>query len=215
MIVVGAGPGLGASVARRFAREGLGVSLVARRTSTLAAVQSTLADYDVPVDTYRADAGRADHLERALSAAVEDHGTPEVVVYNAGMIRADHPGDLTVDELAGTWAVNVAGVLVAAMATVPAMRERGRGTFLVTGGMPRPVPSHFSLSLGKAGVRAVTSMLAEHFGHQGVHVATVTVAEEIIPGTRFDPALIADEYWRLHRQEPGDWETELLFDGSS
>ena len=86
------------------------------------------------------------------------------MVYNAAIIRADGPGDLSVDELAETWSVNVAGVLVAAMATIPAMQERGGGTFLVTGGMPRPVANRLSLSLGKAGSRALTSMLAEHFG---------------------------------------------------
>jgi NAD(P)-dependent dehydrogenase (short-subunit alcohol dehydrogenase family) len=125
------------------------------------------------------------------------------------------PGELSVGELAGTWDVNVGGILVTAMRTVPAMQERGRGTFLVTGGMPTPVRDHFSLSLGKAGVRALTAMLAEHVAPRGVHVATVTVAGEIIAGTRFDPDLIAEEYWRLHRQPLVEWETELLFDGRS
>jgi NAD(P)-dependent dehydrogenase (short-subunit alcohol dehydrogenase family) len=213
LIVVGAGPGLGAGVARRFAAEGFGVGLVARSAASLTEVQHALGSYDVPVTTYRADAGRAEQLERALADAVQDHGVPDVVVYNAAVIRADAPGDLSVDELTETWRVNVAGVLVTAMATVPAMQERRHGTFLVTGGMPRPVAGRLSLSLGKAGVRALTSMLADHFGPSGVHVATVTVAGEIQPDTTFDPDRIADEYWRLHRQTPETWESEVLFDG--
>ena len=213
LIVIGAGPGLGSGVARRFGAEGLGVSLLARKPATLAQVAGTLASYDVPVSTYPADAGRPDQLQRALAAAIDDHGAPEVVVYNAAIIRADAPGDLSAPELTETWWVNVAGVLVAAMATIPAMQEHGEGTFLVTGGMPEPLPSHLSLSLGKAGVRALTSMLAQHFGPHGVHVATVTVADEIVPGTSFDPDRIADQYWRLHAQTPDEWETELVFDG--
>lgn len=214
LIIVGVGPGLGASVARRFAREGLGVSLVARRATTLADVEASLARYDVPVASYPADAGRPDQLEQALAAAVDDHGVPDVVVYHAAIIRPDEPGELSPEELAETWAVNVSGILVTAMATIPAMRERGRGTFLVTGGMPRPKPSYVSLSLGKAGARALTTILAEQFGPGGVHVATVTVADTIVPGTPYDPDLIAEEYWRLHRQDPDGWETEVLYDGS-
>jgi len=213
LIIVGVGPGLGTSVARRFAREGLGVSLVARRPTTLTAAASALSPYDVPVAASPADAGRPEQLEGALASAVADHGVPDVVVYNAAIIRADAPGELSPDELAETWAVNVSGILVTAMATIPAMQERGKGTFLVTGGMPRPIPSHLSLSLGKVGARAVVSMLAEQFGPTGVHVATVTVADEIVPGTSYDPDLIAEHYWRLHRQQPGAWETEYLYDG--
>ena len=214
VIVVGAGPGLGTSLARRFARERFAVSLIARKASTLAHIERTLAPYDVPVTGYPADAGRSDQLEQALSAAIDDHGAPDVVIYNAAIIRADSPGDLTAAELADTFAVNVSGVLVAALATIPSMQEQGAGSFLVTGGMPRPVSSYLSLSLGKAGVRALTSMLADHYGPSGVHVATVTVADEIIPGTDFDPDLIAEDYLRLHRQAPEDWQTEHLFEGS-
>jgi NAD(P)-dependent dehydrogenase (short-subunit alcohol dehydrogenase family) len=213
VIIVGAGPGLGASIARRFAREGFSVSLVARRASTLAVTRGTLASCDVPVAVYRADAGQVDQLEPALYAAIDEHGPPEAVIYNAAIIRADTPGDLSVHELAETFAVNVSGVLVTALATIPSMQQRGAGTFLVTGGMPQPVSSHLSLSLGKAGVRALASMLADHFGPSGVHVATVTVADEIIPGGAFDPDLIAEDYWRLHRQAPEDWQIDHLHDG--
>ena len=213
LIIVGVGPGLGASVARRFAAEGFGVGLIARKASTLAEVKDTLTPFDVPVAAWPAEAGRPDQLERALAAAVQDHGVPDVVVYNAAIIRADAPGDLSVAELTETWSVNVSGVLVAAMATIPAMVDRGHGTFLVTGGMPKPVASHVSLSLGKAGVRALTSMLAEHFGPHGVHVSTITVTEEISPHTPFDPDLVADVYWRLHVQPPDSWTPEHVFAG--
>jgi NAD(P)-dependent dehydrogenase (short-subunit alcohol dehydrogenase family) len=215
LIVVGVGPGLGLAVARRFAAEGFGVSVVARRAPTIAAVERALTSYDVPVAAYPADAGRPDQLGPALASAVEEQGVPDVVVYNAGVIRADRPGDLSPQELADTWSVNVGGILVTATATIPAMQERGRGTFLVTGGMPRPLASHVSLSLGKAGARALAAMLAEEYAPSGVHVATVTVAGAIAPGTPYDPDLIAEHYWRLHRQRPGAWETEHLYDGSA
>jgi NAD(P)-dependent dehydrogenase (short-subunit alcohol dehydrogenase family) len=80
--------------------------------------------------------------------------------------------------------------------------------------MPEPVPALTSLSLGKAGVRALTTLLAGEYGPAGIHVATVTVADAVAPGGPFDPDLIAEEYWRLHTQRPDAWEHEVLFTGA-
>jgi hypothetical protein len=70
-----------------------------------------------------------------------------------------------------------------------------------------------SLSLGKAGVRALVTMAAERYGPDGIHSATVTVAGAVAPGTAFDPDDIAEHYWRLHHQAPDGWETEVLHTG--
>lgn len=70
------------------------------------------------------------------------------------------------------------------------------------------------LSLGKVGVRALTTMLAEQYGSLGIHVATVTVCGTVAPGTEFDPDRVAEHYWRLHRQGPDEWEQEVVFAGS-
>jgi NAD(P)-dependent dehydrogenase (short-subunit alcohol dehydrogenase family) len=82
------------------------------------------------------------------------------------------------------------------------MTEAGGGTILITGGMPEAIPEVTSLSLGKAGVRALTELLARAYEPAGVHVATVTVAGAVAPGTAFDPDDIAEEYWRLHARPP-------------
>ena len=111
------------------------------------------------------------------------------------------------------WAVNVVGAITAASHLLPRMVEAGGGTFILTGGMPTPVPQVASLSLGKAGVRALAEMLEAQFGPQGVHVATVTVAGAVAPGTAFDPDGIADTYWQLHQQPPDAWEREVLYAG--
>jgi NAD(P)-dependent dehydrogenase (short-subunit alcohol dehydrogenase family) len=214
ILIVGVGPGLGRSVAMRFAREGMPVGLIARRDETLAAVAADLRPLGVPVTTQRADAGDQAGLQAAIAAVIGERGVPDVAVYNAGLIQADAPGDLTPDQQTQAWSINVLGALTTATATMPAMAERGRGTFLVTGGMPVPVAAYLSLSLGKAGVRALTAMLAEHYGPRGVHAATVTVAGGIAPGGAFDPDVIAEQYWRLHTQPRDEWETEVLFTGA-
>jgi NAD(P)-dependent dehydrogenase (short-subunit alcohol dehydrogenase family) len=91
------------------------------------------------------------------------------------------------------------------------MAEAGEGTILITGGMPAAIPEATSLSLGKAGVRALTELLARAYEPAGVHVATVTVAGTVAPGSAFDPDEIAEEYWRLHAQRPGSWERVVLY----
>lgn len=212
-IVIGAGPGIGVSVARRFARQGFPIGVVARSRSTVDAALTALADTNVGTHGEIADAADESALGAALDQIVEHFGLPDVLVYNAAVIQWDTVGELTAAQHLDAWAVNVGGAITAATHLFLRMAESGRGSFIITGGMPTPVPQVTSLSLGKAGVRALAELLAAQFGPAGVHVATVTVAGAVAPGTAFDPDDIADEYWRLHDQPHGAWEREVLFEG--
>jgi hypothetical protein len=93
------------------------------------------------------------------------------------------------------------------------MVESAGGSFLVTGGMPTPDPRYTSLSLGKAGVRTLVTLLDMRYREMGVHVASVTITEPVMAGTRFDPDEIAESYWRLHIQHRDHWQQEFIFDG--
>ena len=212
-IVIGAGPGLGQSIARRFAREGMPVALVARRQETVDAAADALQPLGVPVLAVTADSTDEAALRAAIDTAVDAFGTPDVVVYNAAIIQRDVPGELPAQAQLAAWSVNVVGALTAAAHVAPAMAARGSGSFIITGGMPEPVAQYLSLSLGKAGVRALTTMLAEYYGPSGVHAATVTVYGDVAPGTAFDPDDIAEHYWRLHNQPRDAWELEAVHTG--
>ncbi|OXM73028.1 MULTISPECIES: SDR family NAD(P)-dependent oxidoreductase [Amycolatopsis] len=201
VVVIGAGPGIGQAVARRFAREGLPVALVARTERTLPGARSFVAD---STDEHA--------LREALDAAAAEFGTPDVLVYNAAIIQPDAPGELPARAQLDAWAVNVVGALTAAAHVAPAMAARGSGTILVTGGMPEPDPRYVSLSLGKAGVRTLVALLDAQYGAAGVHVASVTVAGPVAPGTAFDPDDIAEHYWALHTQDR-PWSLEVVHDG--
>ncbi|MFG6196621.1 SDR family NAD(P)-dependent oxidoreductase [Nonomuraea sp. JJY05] len=206
VVIIGAGPGIGRSVARRFAREGLPVALVSRTGTTL--------DLD-GVLAYKADGTDEDGLRAALDATAAELGTPDAVIYNAALIRPDAPGEANVRAQLDAWAVNVVGALIAAAHVAPAMARRGSGSFLITGGMPEPKAQYVSLSLGKAGVRTLAALLDQEYGPSGVHVASVTVAGPVAPGTAFDPDDIAEHYWRLHTQPRERWEREVLHDGTA
>lgn len=209
VIVIGAGPGIGLSVARRFARESLPVGVIARSRATVDAALSALADAEVEVYGATADAADEEALRAALDELVKHLGVPDALVYNAAVIQGDSVGELSVAQHLDAWAVNVVGAITAAAHILPRMAEAGKGTYLITGGMPEPVPEVTSLSLGKAGVRALTELLDKQFGPLGVHVATVTVGGVVAPGTAFDPDEIAEHYWRLHAQPAGAWELEV------
>ncbi|TDD79873.1 SDR family NAD(P)-dependent oxidoreductase [Actinomadura darangshiensis] len=205
-VIIGVGPGIGQAVARRFAREGLPLGLVARSEETVRAAAGAIGE--VPVVTRTADATDDVGLRSALDEIAGKFGTPDVVVYNAALIRPDEPAELSLQGHMDAWAVNVGGALTAAAHVAPAMAERGRGTFLITGGMPEPKHQYTSLSLGKAGVRTLVALLDQKYGPSGVHAASITVAGPVAPGTDFDPDDIAEHYWRLHTQEPHEWESE-------
>jgi len=204
LVVIGAGPGIGQAVGRRFAREGLPVALIARRRPSPDLGSLTLA----------ADCTDESGLRAALDEVVAELGTPDAVVYNAAQIRADRIGELSLREHQDAWAVNVGGAITAAAHLAPAMTANGGGSFLITGGMPETKPDYVSLSLGKAGVRALVSLLDQSYGPDGLHAATVTVYGAVAPGTAFDPDAIAEEYWSLHQQPRGQWQQEVHYTGA-
>jgi NAD(P)-dependent dehydrogenase (short-subunit alcohol dehydrogenase family) len=213
LVVVGVGPGIATSVARRFGAEGMPVGLVARSQDSVDTARETLSRAGVEAHGTTADAADETQLKAALDRLVDRLGTPEALVYNAGLIQMDRPGELSHEQHLAAYAINVLGALTAASHLAPAMADAGGGTVIVTGGMPQPLPDLVSLSLGKAGVRALTTLLARAYGPTGVHVATVTVGDAVAPGTAYDPDRIAEHYWRLHRQPPDAWEEEVVFLG--
>ncbi|NJL35119.1 MAG: short-chain dehydrogenase, partial [Chloroflexaceae bacterium] len=88
-----------------------------------------------------------------------------------------------------------------------------RGTILFTGGglALDPYAQYASLAIGKAGLRSLTYTLGAELEPQGIHVATVTIAGTVQPGTFFAPDLIAEQYWNLHTQAPGTWQREIVY----
>ncbi|MCP3804586.1 SDR family NAD(P)-dependent oxidoreductase [Allokutzneria sp. A3M-2-11 16] len=198
-VVIGAGPGIGRAVVQRFAREGLPTAVISRSAADVGAELALTAD-----------STDEEALRGALDAVTSQFGLPDVVVYNAALVQADALGELSVRGHLDAWAVNVVGAATTAAHVLPAMARRGSGTFIITGGMPRPKPEYVSLSLGKAGVWTLVALLDQQFGAAGVHVASVTVDGAVVAGTGFDPGVIAEHYWRLHEQGVGEWELEVV-----
>src|SRR5690349_4182333 len=93
-VVIGAGPGIGRAVARRFAREGMPIALIGRNAGRLAEIEEATA----PVVRLSADAADETALRGALDAAASEFGVPDAVVYNAALVRPDRVGELSARE---------------------------------------------------------------------------------------------------------------------
>ena len=214
LLLVGAGPGLGSAVARRFAVGGYRVTLLARQKDRLGELAKSLDDTGAEIDTIEADASDSDDLRARMTELYGSDGAPGVVIYNAVMGAPDQLMSSTAAHLQTAYAVDVIGAIVIAQVAAPAMRAAGFGTIVVTGGgfADHPIPALATISLGKAALRAAATMLGADLGPDGIRVATLTIAGQIVAGTAFDPERIAERYWEVV-QTDGPWQAEFRFTG--
>lgn len=209
---IGAGPGMGLATAERFAREGFRVVLSSRDAAKAEELAAALRAKGHAAEARAVDAGDPGSLAALIRDVEGAHGGIDVLHYNAAAMRKSTLADQPAESFNGDLAVNVGGAMAAAQAAAPAMTARGSGAVLLTGGgfALQPHPDYLSLSIGKAGIRALAQGLFESFREKGVHVATVTVAGFVDPGSS-DAEAVAEAFWRLHGQPKEAWEVEAVY----
>lgn len=221
--VVGVGPGLGAATARRFARGGLAVALMARRDEQLTQVKQAVEAEGGRALAVPCDATDAADLAEAFARVRAELGEPSVLVYNVGVFRIAAVLDTDQATFEDSWRTNCLGGFLAAREAAPKMVERGKGTILFSGATAslRGSARFSCLAVGKFGLRALAQSLARELGPRGVHVAHVVIDGQILsdqarrmspdkPTEGFiSPEAIAETYWQLHQQDPTSWTLEL------
>jgi NADP-dependent 3-hydroxy acid dehydrogenase YdfG len=214
IILAGAGPGLGLSVARRFGREGYHVGLIARRQEHLDTLAAELGTEGIDAVGVHGDVGQRASLHAAVDALIAD-GLPDVLVYNAVAFPFARPSKVDSDELMNGLSASVGGLVDAVQRVLQPMRDRGRGTILVTGGgtATNAWPDAVGLGVAKAAQRNFTQALHHEAVEDGVLAATITIYGTIQTHTPFDPALIAEEYWRVHNLPRAEWAWEYEYRG--
>lgn len=212
-LIVGAGLGISLAVARCFGAEGFKLGLIARQTDKLEEVSRTLRAEGFDSFTATADAGDEDFLRNAIRSIHDKAGETQVLVYNAFAATPSNPSNLELAQLVQDFRVNVGGALVAVQSVLQPMRRAGRGSILLTGGgfALQPAAGMASLSIGKAGIRSLALSLFQELQPAGIHAATVTICGIILEGSHFSPDKIAQEFLKLHRQEPNDWSPEIIY----
>jgi short-subunit dehydrogenase len=212
--IVGAGLGLGASLMRRFAREDYRVAILGRRSEILEAVLDTEPTWRANCRSFVADAARPKSIADAFRAVTDWAGETDVLIYNAAVLKERLASKLTAGHMAADMAVNLGGALSAVGQVLPAMRRRGQGTILLTGGSLAfdPIPAWAALGASKAALRNFSLALGQEVRPDGVHVAMVQICGRIEPGGFFDPDRIADTYWSLHNEKPEAFRGEIIYE---
>jgi short-subunit dehydrogenase len=204
VVIVGAGPNLGAAIARRFGREGLSVGLVARNRDKLEALARELEQQGITADLEPADIRDATALAAAIAALADRLGTVEVLEYSpvpAGEFMKPIL-ETTVDDVRATVEFSVLGAVAAATAVIPAMLDRSSGTILFTtgGAAINPNPLRAGVGISFAGEVAYARMLHDELRDRGIHVGHTAIGGSIAPGGDHEPEDVADVLWRHHNE---------------
>lgn len=216
-IVAAAGPGVGLAVAKRFARDGHPVALIARRPAALEAMAAGIAEIGGTARAFPADVTDWPALRAALAEIAGEMGAPEVLVWNGGRWAETPALSLDAAEFETDLRLTTVGAVVAAQAVAPAMEGAGGGSILVTGGGLALAPHYGgavpALAAGKAAVRALVHAAAPEFAARGIHLGTVTIAGQVAPGGSFDPDRIAEVFAALHAEPKDGWTVERIYQG--
>jgi len=218
-IVFGAGPGLGAALASRFASAGMAVALAARDRSRVDGLADGLVAAGGVARAYRCDVTLEAEVDALFAAVGRDLGSPGLVVHNPSHFVMKPFLELTAADLVEAWRVACLGGFLVGRAAAKAMVAAGRGTILFTGSSPsvKAGAQFAAFAAAKFGLRALAQSMARELGPKGIHVAHVVVDapidgpgnEAVPPEKRVSPAAIAETYLFLHRQLPSAWTHEL------
>ncbi|MFJ7949551.1 SDR family NAD(P)-dependent oxidoreductase [Streptomyces sp. NPDC096354] len=204
--IVGAGPGLGLSIAKVFGGHGFDVALISRSKDKLDALVTELDEAGITAESFPADVADPAQLTGALEGAIARFGRIDVLEFSphAGLTMTV-PKDVTLDNLRPQIGSLLYGAVAAAQTVLPGMLDAGSGTLLFTtgGGAITPYPMLADINIAQAGQRNWAINLHNTLADQGIYVANIAInlmigaqAPEGVPHRAPDD--IALDYWSLH-----------------
>jgi short-subunit dehydrogenase len=217
-LIVGAGEGLSASLARLFASEGMSVALAARNADKLAG----LAD-ETGAKAYACDASEPGDVAALFASVTSDIGEPDVVVYNASNRARGPITDLDPEAVRTAIMISCFAGFLVAQGAAKQMVARGSGSILLTGASAsvKGYPNSSSFAMGKFGLRGLAQSLARELQPRNVHVAHFVIdggiakrgndprAADRGEDGMLDPDRIAETYLQIHRQHRSAWTWEI------
>jgi NADP-dependent 3-hydroxy acid dehydrogenase YdfG len=213
ILVVGAGPGVSGSVARRFAAEGYDVGLLGVDDDALSDLAGDLEPRGADVRSVKVDITDAEAAGAAVRVVGEQWGRIDVVHFNPSAYREKDPLHLTVPELLEDVALGVGALLTVVQAARPFLSAGGRVS--VTGSIAADQPSHAASSLGvqKAGVRNLVHSLDATLKPDGIRAVSVTVRGSLSREGAFTPDRVAEAIWAAVTTDDDAWRTEVPYTG--
>jgi NAD(P)-dependent dehydrogenase (short-subunit alcohol dehydrogenase family) len=215
-LIVGAGSGLSASLARLFAKQNIRVALAARQIEKLGALC-----HETGARAFACNATDADEVERLFGLVEREIGSPDAVAYNASARARGAFTDLVPAEVAQAISVSAFGGFLVAQQAVKRMLPNKHGAILFTGasasvkGYPQSAP----FAMGKFALRGLAQSMARELSPQGIHIAHFVIDGGIRsamrmeapdrPDSMLDPDAIALNYWNVLQQPRSAWTWEL------
>jgi NADP-dependent 3-hydroxy acid dehydrogenase YdfG len=206
--IVGAGPGLGLSVAKVFGEQGFEVALIARTRSTLDELVARLAEDGIVAAGYAADIMDRPALVAAFKDIAANHEPVEVLEFSpaphgpeAGLVLAG-PLDVSVSNVQPHIDFYVHGAITATGQVLPDMIERGSGTLLFTTGSSSvlPTPAMGNVGIASAALRNWALNLHDTLAGKGVYAAHVSLS---LDADEAGPDTLAPHYWHIHSRGEG------------
>ena len=215
-LIVGAGSGLSASLARALARDGIKVALASRSTGDLEALVK-----ETGARAFACDAAERAQVEKLFAEVEASNGTPDIVIYNASFRTRGPFVELDPLDVEKSLAVTAYGAFLVAQQAARRMLPKKHGAILLTGasagvkGYPQSAP----FAMGKFALRGLAQSMARELSPQGIHVAHVVVDGGIRsahrpdpsdkPDSTLDPDAIAESYMHLIYQPRSAWAWEI------
>lgn len=223
---VGASAGLGAAVARRFARERMVVAVSGRSRERVLAIAQEIQQAGGRAVALPADVSDPIELDRAV-ATIRTLGTLRAAIFNAAHAAWGSLLQLTPQQFEAAWRTSAYGGFLFARAVVPELLAAQGGTLLFSGATAsvRGRGPFIAFAAAKASLRSLAQSIAREYGPRNIHVAHIVI-DGGIDGERLrsaapdrvaaagedgllQPDAIAETYWQLHRQHRSAWTHEL------
>ncbi|ASR03051.1 SDR family NAD(P)-dependent oxidoreductase [Gordonia rubripertincta] len=213
IVVVGAGPGVSGSVARRFAAKGYDVGLLGTDADRLAELDRQVADQGAQTLAEVVDVTDVAAATSEIGSMGQWWNRIDVLHFNPSAFREKDPLELTVEELLEDVALGVGGLLTAVQAARPFMSAGGRIT--VTGSMAADKPWNRAASLGvqKAGIRNLVRSIDTTLAPEGIRAVSVTVQGSLAQDGPFTSDRVAGAIWEAAHQDEASWCAEVAYHG--
>ncbi len=216
VLIVGAGNGLSAALARRFHSEGFEINLACRNIDNI-----TVLSQNVNARCYSCDVIEEHQIKNLFATLDKEKRTPDIVIYNAGFYDRGAVTTVSSDAVRSSLAINALGAFLVAQEAARRMTEIGKGTLLFTGasagvkGYAQSAP----FAMGKFSLRGLCQSLARELAPQNIHVVHFIIdgliysKERGAPydelATTLDPEAIAESYFHMVNQDRSAWTWEL------
>ena len=199
IVIVGAGPGLGLSIARQFGKNGFSVALIARGKDSLDQLVSDLAEQNIEACGFVGDVRNEQSIAEAFKAVRARFDNIEIIEYSPISMEFIPPSQVTREVAKNAFEFQILGAVSSIQQVLPDMLKNKSGAILLTGGRSSIIPMARmgSLSPMAASLRKYAYVLNEELGASGIYAGTITVCCQITPEIADEIAL---RYWSMYNE---------------